>query len=121
VGMEYGRGMPDDIRMTMTVFIVLGTFLEDVEQPRYGIELMRATGLPSGTLYQALARLERAGWLVSAKEAIDPAAEGRPPRRYFKLDPAMVGRARVAVAEARQKLHVPATPQRRRHPGVAGV
>jgi PadR family transcriptional regulator, regulatory protein PadR len=110
-----------EIRMTTTILIVLRTFLEDVEQPRYGMELMRTTGLASGTLYQALARLEREGWLVSAKEKIDPVAEGRPPRRYFKLHPAMIGQARVALAEAYERLHVQRTPLGERRPGIAGA
>jgi len=65
---------------------VLKIFLEDPAQPRYGFELMRLAGLPSGTLYPMLARLEQAGWLErGTEEDIDPRAEGRPPRLHYTI------------------------------------
>jgi DNA-binding PadR family transcriptional regulator len=52
----------------------------------YGFDIMDATGLPSGTVYPILARLESRG-LASAKWE-DPQAhreEGRPARKYYRL------------------------------------
>jgi DNA-binding PadR family transcriptional regulator len=112
--------MVSEIRITAVVAVVLRAFLDDTTVPRYGIELMKATGLPSGTLYPAVARLERAGWLISAKEDIDPVVAGRPPRRYFRLNPAMAERARYEVAALAEKLHVPTRSTGRFQPGVAG-
>ncbi len=51
----------------------------------YGLELAKAAGLKSGTLYPILARLEAAGWIQGSWERIDPRAEGRRRRRYYKL------------------------------------
>ncbi|HVS13429.1 MAG TPA: PadR family transcriptional regulator [Thermoanaerobaculia bacterium] len=53
---------------------------------RYGFEIMDASGLPDGTVYPALRRLEAAGMLDSEweDEAV-AAAEGRPARRYYRL------------------------------------
>ena len=82
--------------MTTQVARVLRTFLDDPASHRYGFELMGLTGLPSGTLYPILARLESAGWLASEREDVDPAAEGRPPRRMYRISP---HGARVAHAE----------------------
>jgi PadR family transcriptional regulator PadR len=67
---------------------------------RYGFELMDATGLPSGTVYPILRRLEEAR-LLSAKweNAADARAEQRPPRRYYQLTGA--GRQVVRDAVAR--------------------
>ena len=49
----------------------------------YGFEVMRATHLPSGTVYPLLRRLEAAGHLESSWEDAEQAhEEGRPPRRY---------------------------------------
>lgn len=96
--------MGRDVRITATVALVLRAFLDDVRAPRYGIELMKVTRLPSGTLYPTMARLERAGWLVSELEDIDPTVERRPPRRYMRLNPAMVERARYEVASLADKL-----------------
>jgi PadR family transcriptional regulator PadR len=56
---------------------------------RYGFDIVDATGLPSGTVYPALRRLEGAGCLTSQWEAREEAdAEGRPPRCYYELTPA---------------------------------
>jgi PadR family transcriptional regulator, regulatory protein PadR len=52
----------------------------------YGFDIMEVTGLPSGTIYPALRRLEkdsfvRGGW-EDRRAAI---RQDRPPRRYYKL------------------------------------
>lgn len=53
---------------------------------RYGFDLMDATGLPDGTVYPLLRRLERKGVLEGAWEDEGKARkENRPPRRYYRL------------------------------------
>ena len=53
---------------------------------RYGFDVMDATGLPDGTVYPILRRLERRGVLEGAWEGEELArAEQRPPRRYYGL------------------------------------
>lgn len=53
---------------------------------RYGFDVMDATGLPDGTVYPILRRLERRGVLEGAWEDEDKArAEQRPARRYYRL------------------------------------
>jgi DNA-binding PadR family transcriptional regulator len=55
---------------------------------RYGFDVMDVTGLPDGTVYPILRRLERRGVLEGVWEEEDRArAEGRPPRRYYRLTP----------------------------------
>jgi DNA-binding PadR family transcriptional regulator len=52
----------------------------------YGFSVMEATGLPSGTVYPALRRLERDGLIRSQWEAQSIADAGqRPPRKYYKV------------------------------------
>lgn len=53
---------------------------------RYGFDIMEATGLPSGTVYPALRRLEAAG-VIAAKWEKEKAAfaDQRPARRYYRL------------------------------------
>jgi PadR family transcriptional regulator PadR len=52
----------------------------------YGFEVIDTTGLPSGTVYPALGRLERDGYVRSSWEAAAAAhEEKRPPRRYYRL------------------------------------
>src|SRR5213075_3238789 len=52
----------------------------------YGFDIMDLTGLPSGTVYPALRRLEDLGYLRSKweKEAIAQ-KELRPPRKYYEV------------------------------------
>jgi DNA-binding PadR family transcriptional regulator len=53
---------------------------------RYGFDVMDATGLPDGTVYPILRRLERRGVLEGAWEPEEKArAEQRPPRRYYRI------------------------------------
>lgn len=53
---------------------------------RYGFDISDATGLPSGTVYPVLRRLEEAGLLRSRWEEVETAREEqRPPRRYYTV------------------------------------
>jgi PadR family transcriptional regulator, regulatory protein PadR len=52
----------------------------------YGFSVMEMTGLPSGTVYPAMRRLERDELIRSNWEEQSIAdAEQRPPRKYYKL------------------------------------
>ncbi|MGB6941040.1 MAG: PadR family transcriptional regulator [Bryobacteraceae bacterium] len=52
----------------------------------YGYTVMEVTGLPSGTVYPALRRMERDQLIRSQWERQSVAdAEQRPPRKYYKL------------------------------------
>jgi PadR family transcriptional regulator, regulatory protein PadR len=77
--------MGNSPRMTLQTQMVLSVFLRDVRREQYGLEIAREAGLPSGTIYPILSRLEVAGWLESGWEEIDEAAVGRRRRRYYKL------------------------------------
>ena len=52
----------------------------------HGFEIVDVTGYPTGTVYPALRRLERDGYVRSHWEAERTATrEGRPARRYYEL------------------------------------
>ena len=66
----------------------------------YGFDIMDATGLPSGTVYPLLRRLERSGCVAGRWEDEQRAQrEGRPARRHYRLTAA--GRALLARSRAR--------------------
>ena len=66
----------------------------------FGLEVMEITGLPSGTVYPALRRLERDALVESNWEAeAEAASNRRPTRRYYKLT--TEGRAAVRSATER--------------------
>lgn len=87
-------------RMTQATLAVLRAFSEKPAEEMYGLQVCAAAGLPSGTIHPILARLEGAGWLESFWEDVDPVAEGRPRRRYYRLSAAGAARAHNALAKA---------------------
>jgi PadR family transcriptional regulator len=92
------------LRMTLQTQLVLRAVLDRPTAQHYGLELCEQTGLPSGTIYPIVARLEQVGWLESEWE--DPEAHvaaGRPRRRYYRLTEEGAERGRVALAKAYQR------------------
>jgi PadR family transcriptional regulator, regulatory protein PadR len=87
-------------RMTIPTQLVLRALLADPSKELYGVEIGQTAGLPSGTVHPILARLETVGWLESRWEEIDPRAEGRPARRYYRLTPDGIQLAQAALARA---------------------
>lgn len=68
----------------------------------YGFDVIDATGLPSGTVYPALSRLERDGYVRSDWEDEKAAyADKRPPRRYYRLTAPGVRALEAAVKRYR--------------------
>jgi PadR family transcriptional regulator, regulatory protein PadR len=69
----------------------------------YGFSIMEMTGLPSGTVYPAMRRLERDALIRSQWERQSIAdAEQRPPRKYYRLTTA--GRATLESSRRRYPL-----------------
>jgi PadR family transcriptional regulator PadR len=71
---------------------------------RYGFDLIDATGLPGGTVYPALARLERDG-LVSSRWEDQRIAhrDKRPPRRYYEVTTAGERALRAGIAALKER------------------
>lgn len=88
-------------RMTLSTQLVLRAFLTEPTHEFYGLQICEAADLPSGTIHPILARLEGLGWLESRWEDVDPADEGRPRRRYYRLTEAGAEHARTALAKVR--------------------
>ena len=69
----------------------------------YGFSIMEMTGLPSGTVYPAMRRLERDELIRSQWEQQSIAdAEQRPPRKYYKLT--RVGKLTLEASRKRYPL-----------------
>ncbi|MEK9502365.1 PadR family transcriptional regulator [Gaopeijia maritima] len=71
----------------MRLTYLTGVVLAAIEAGhRYGFDIMDATGIPDGTVYPALRRLEARGFLEARWEDHAEAAEAhRPARRYYRL------------------------------------
>ena len=103
-------------RMTLPTQLVLRAMLAEPAEGMYGLQISQAAELPSGTIHPILARLEGCGWLESRWEDIDPAKEGRPRRRYYRLSAEGAEYARTALA----RVNTPRALLSRLHPGVVG-
>jgi PadR family transcriptional regulator PadR len=71
------------VRLTYPTALVLQAL---VSGHHHGFDIMDATGLPSGTVYPILRRLDAEGYVRSRWEKEGLARrEQRPPRRYYEL------------------------------------
>ena len=97
-----------DIRMTYATAAVLQALEHGC---RYGFDIAEAARLRGGTVYPILRRLEDAGYLSGHWEAARISrVEGRPARRYYRLNAA----ARPLLDMARERYPIAwlgATPQ----------
>jgi PadR family transcriptional regulator PadR len=92
--------MPVDAKLSYTAAVILKAVGAGHQ---YGFEIMDSIGLPSGTVYPALRRLEASGAISSQWERERIAqAEQRPPRKYYKLTRA--GQELLMNAEQRYRL-----------------
>jgi PadR family transcriptional regulator, regulatory protein PadR len=76
--------MPMKIRLTAAIMDVLDVLAASPpEDPAWGLLLCEATGYGPGTVYPALNRLLKAGWIEDHWQ--DPPPEDRPRRRFYRI------------------------------------
>ena len=87
---------------------------------RHGFDIIDITGLPGGTVYPALARLESEGRVISRwEDARIAQEEGRPPRRYYELRPPGERLLDDMSRQFRALERLPSRPRVRAHPRKA--
>lgn len=86
-------------KLTTQTLALLSTMVSDPEAEWYGLDLSKRSSLKPGTIYPILDRLLGAGWLERRWEDIDPAVEGRPRRRLYRLTRVGATSARLALDE----------------------
>ena len=92
--------MSEEPKLSYAVAMVLQSIYLGHE---YGYSVMEVTGLPSGTVYPALGRLERDELILSRWEKQAAATQTyRPQRKYYKITRA--GTATLKVAKKRYPL-----------------
>jgi PadR family transcriptional regulator, regulatory protein PadR len=92
--------------------LVFQAFLDAPGEETYGFELSRITGLPSGTIYPILRRLEDDDLIESRWAEVDAGTQRRN-RRYYALTAEGRRVAQKATVDQRQALRLLA-------PGLAG-
>lgn len=89
--------MPRNRRPSKQMLLLLEALAARAQQWRHGYDLMKETGLSSGTLYPLLLRMTEQG-LIEA-EWREPAQPGRPARHTYRLT-----NAGIAFAGAAEKM-----------------
>jgi PadR family transcriptional regulator, regulatory protein PadR len=83
------------IRLTAVIMDVLDVLTNSPSDDlAWGLRLCEVTGYGTGTIYPALDRLMKAGWITDHWEAPPPAE--RPPRRFYEMT--STGREQYAAA-----------------------
>ena len=73
------------------------------EGHRFGLDVMEVTGLPSGTVYPTLARMEARAYVESEwEDPRDAKDAGRPRRRYYRV----TAEGARALSEALERLSI---------------
>jgi PadR family transcriptional regulator, regulatory protein PadR len=87
-------------RLSAEAARVLGVFVADPERERFGLEMIRLAGIPSGSLYPILHRFEERGLLIASWEDMAIAeTERRRQRRTYLLNPRAADRATILLDE----------------------
>jgi DNA-binding PadR family transcriptional regulator len=74
--------MPERLKLTYASAVILEAI---AERQTYGFQIIDGTGLPSGTVYPALRRMEAAGFIESAWDHAAVEESDGPPRKYYRL------------------------------------
>jgi DNA-binding PadR family transcriptional regulator len=81
--------------MTAVIMDVLDVLTNSPpDNPAWGLRLCEVTGYGTGTIYPALDRLMKAGWIRDYWE--EPSPEDRPRRRFYEIT--STGREQYAAA-----------------------
>ncbi|CAG7609451.1 PadR family transcriptional regulator [Leucobacter soli] len=102
-------------RITPATADVLAALFE-LDEPTWGLQLVKRTGRPAGSVYPILERLERLGWAESEWEE-DPGRSG-PRRRLYRLTDGGAAAVPAALAHARARRRQSGSG--RAVPGMAG-
>jgi PadR family transcriptional regulator PadR len=107
------------VRLRKTpAFLTVIEVLLHTDRP-YGLEIIERTGLPSGTVYPLLARLESEGWVTSYWETTEGSSRG-PRKRIYEITVTGAEQARAALAGQREVSPGTRAAQRAKRLGLAG-
>ena len=97
----------NDPRLSHQTLRVLRVFLNRPRDGLAGSDIWKETKILSGTLYPILMRLEKAGWLESQWEELEPSQAGRPRKRLYRLTAAGYNSSREALSDLGVPLGAP--------------
>jgi PadR family transcriptional regulator PadR len=88
-----------DPRLSHQTMRVLRLLMDHPRDSLAGSDILRRTGMLSGTVYPILLRLERADWVESRWEDLEASEAGRPRKRFYSLTGVGYNKTREALAE----------------------
>ena len=74
--------MPERMNLTYASAVILDAI---AQRKSYGFQMIDATGLPSGTVYPALRRMEAAGLIEAGWDYEAAEKSGGPARKHYRL------------------------------------
>jgi PadR family transcriptional regulator PadR len=86
-------------RLSKQGLVTLQMFASRPTHALAGSDIMKETGILSGTLYPILSRLERAQWLSSEWEQVETIEVGRPRKRLYQLTSLGARKTKEALGE----------------------
>jgi DNA-binding PadR family transcriptional regulator len=108
--------MTAEHRITQQTEKILEALMSDPTAEWSGSQIAPIARLKSGTLYPALLRMERRGWLTWRWENVNSSKEGRPRRRLYTLTGVGERAAREIAGEAERRQRLRARRARQWHP-----
>lgn len=87
------------LQVNLTVLRIVRAFLEAPNKKRSGYEIAKHCGMNRDTVYDALHRMQKAGWLVSERERLRRDVIARAPRRFYQITDKGASRARTLLQE----------------------
>jgi PadR family transcriptional regulator PadR len=96
------------LRLSHQGLVILSYFLASEGTESTGADLIKETGLPSGTVYPILLRYERLKILESQWEDGNPKDLGRPRRRFYRLTGSGMALATSTLSKLTGLQHAPA-------------
>lgn len=85
------------VRITVPTVKVLRLLLNEPKTAVWGLEIVKKTGLLTGTVYPIMDRLETLGWVISEWEP-DNDRNG-PRRRYYRIRPEALDEAERTLSK----------------------
>jgi PadR family transcriptional regulator PadR len=90
-----------ELKLTGSVKGALNALIAQPGRDHHGTDLSDETGIPMGSIYPVLARLEALLWVESCWEEPQRREQGFPRRRYYRLSTDGLAFARSALASDR--------------------
>jgi PadR family transcriptional regulator PadR len=89
------------MRLTHALVQLAVVLLRNPDGPHWGYELSRESGVGFGAMYSRLTKMLDEEWVTDGWESVQE-AQGRPPRRYYRITEKGLRELTAVVSKAQQ-------------------